>query len=373
MSSQYGKTAHYNVTHRRRQNFYALPTAQWQMLSHPPFNLLANLDKVDEAIESNTKIASAIVGTAPESFGLDASSADWHNTATHSDLDKARSTIRQFYRDWSSEGAHEREACYAPVLQSLHTEFKSHCSRPDLKILVPGAGLGRLVYEICRAGYSCEGTEISVHQLMASSWILNHTTPGDYELYPFALDFSNVLKRSDQLLRVQIPDVHPGTALTLPDGGLGGQTMGMGSGDFIVEYAGDKEAEVFDAVATTFFVDTAPNVIRYIETVRNCLKEGGIWINIGPLLWHFADRGPADVDEKTAPGQKREMEGIEAPGSFELTDEELLLLVESMGFAIEKHEVRDDGKGYIQNPNSMLQNAYRCSHWIARKISTNRQ
>ena len=127
---------------------------------------------------------------------------------------------------------------------------------------------------------------------------------------------------------------------------------------------------MFDAVATTFFVDTAPNVIRYTETVRNCLKEGGIWVNIGPLLWHFADRGPARMDENTVHNHRREMAGIEAPGSFELTDEELLLLVEKMGFTIEMHKIRDDGKGYIQNPNSMLQNMYKCSHWVARKRST---
>ena len=33
--------------------------------------------------------------------------------------------------------------------------------------------------------------------------------------------------------------------------------------------------------------------------------------------------------------------GIEAPGSFELTDEEVLQLVEHLGFTIEKHEIRD--------------------------------
>ena len=29
------------------------------------------------------------------------------------------------------------------------------------------------------------------------------------------------------------------------------------------------------AVVTMFFIDTAPNLIKYIETVRNCLRPGG--------------------------------------------------------------------------------------------------
>lgn len=25
----------------------------------------------------------------------------------------------------------------------------------------------------------------------------------------------------------------------------------------------------------------------YLETIRNVLEEGGVWINNGPLLWHW--------------------------------------------------------------------------------------
>jgi carnosine N-methyltransferase len=58
--------------------------------------------------------------------------------------------------------------------------------------------------------------------------------------------------------------------------------------------------------------------------------------------------------------------GIADPGSVELTDDELVALVEKLGFIIVK---RDSGitAPYIQDPESMLQNAYRASHWVARK------
>lgn len=34
-------------------------------------------------------------------------------------MDKMRSTLRQFVRDWSVEGAAERAQCYAPLLAEL--------------------------------------------------------------------------------------------------------------------------------------------------------------------------------------------------------------------------------------------------------------
>ena len=365
--SQYGKAAHYNVTHRRRQNFYALPTAHQQLLAAPPFSLPGTLDRIDEAIDSNATIALEIMNAALASFGFPLGRTDWHNTARSSDLDKARSTVRQFYRDWSAEGDEERRACYGPVLSALEKAFEGVKDKSAVNVLVPGAGIGRLVYEICKAGYTVEGNEISYHALMASNWALNQIDPDQqFDLYPFALDFSNVVSRKDQLKAVKIPDVHTGAELSAV-GAAGGDRMSMTASDFLLLY-GDRECQAkFDVVATVFFVDTAPNVIRYIETIRNCLKEGGIWVNLGPLLWHFADRAPVDPEENAQLGQRDEKTGIEEAGSFELTEEEMLLMIERMGFEVTMHEIRNDGKGYIQNPNSMLQNVYSTSHWIAKK------
>lgn len=58
--------------------------------------------------------------------------------------------------------------------------------------------------------------------------------------------------------------------------------------------------------------------------------------------------------------------GIADPGAVELTDDEVVALVEKLGFDIEK---RDSGltAPYIQDPQSMLQNTFKASHWVARK------
>ena len=380
--SQYRRASHYNVTHRRRQNFYALPTIQWQKLSAPPFNILAQFDAVDGAIHANAEIAGRILRSGLEAFNIDSEprqgAEDWRGIAKPSDMDKVHTTIRQFYRDWSAEGNIERKAAYSPVLTDLEIFFDDAHDKSRVKILVPGAGLGRLVFEICRLGYDVEGNEISYHQLLASSWILNEVQPHEhFDLYPFATTFSNHISRSHQLKAVKIPDVHPGTELLRNSEEQelrSSQRMRMTAADFVIMYGDEHHVGMFDAVVTVFFLDTAPNLLNYIQTIHNCLTRGGCWINLGPLLWHFEESGPADAaraPNPVPPGKSgtKGNAGIAEPGSIELTNEEVLLLVESMGFKIEGQEIRTADAGYIQDPSSMIQNLYRVSHWVARKIN----
>jgi carnosine N-methyltransferase len=58
--------------------------------------------------------------------------------------------------------------------------------------------------------------------------------------------------------------------------------------------------------------------------------------------------------------------GIADPGSVELTDDEVVALVENMGFEIESRESGISAP-YIQDTTSMLQNTYKVSSWVARK------
>ncbi|KAI9701088.1 MAG: hypothetical protein M1836_001757 [Candelina mexicana] len=386
---QYRKAAHYNTTHTRRQNFYALPSAHWELLSQPPFSYLETLSQIDDCIDKNADLASQILKTGLAAFSLSPDAPerdennDWHGKATPADVSKANTIIRQFYRDWSKEGEAEREKCYQPLIADLAKEFGDRRDRGQVKVLVPGAGLGRLVFEICNEGYAVEGNEISYHALLASSWVLNHTAPGNmYELFPWIGTFSNHVSRDDQLRGIKVPDVHPGTALS--ESSVGQSThaferLSMCAADFTVLYSDEEHKETYDAVVTCFFIDTAPNLIRYIETVGNALKKGGVWMNMGPLLWHFEDGKGVDNKEgsendndekqkKDYQDRQAERRGIAEAGSVELTDEEVLLLVKRCGFEVESYENFVGETGYIQNPNSMLQSLYRVSHWVARKL-----
>ncbi len=76
----------------------------------------------------------------------------------------------------------------------------------------------------------------------------------------------------------------------------------MSASDFLLLYGDAAHQETFDAVATVFFLDTAPNIIRYIEAIHNCLRHGGLLINMGPLLWHFENNAPGTHGREVEPG-----------------------------------------------------------------------
>lgn len=279
-----------------------MPQAHSELLAAPPFSYLDTLNAVDDGIDKNSELALAILSSGLQAFGIphpntgDSKDSEWFGMATANDLEKARSTLRQFYRDWSEEGAAEREACNGPVIKSLQKE-RSVRSGSSMRVLVPGAGLGRLVFDLCCAGFDAEGNEISYHQLLASSYILNICPKAkEHTLFPWVHSFSNHRNRANHLKSVLVPDVHPATTL----GGVEHPgEMSMSASDFLCLYGNEEHRDTFDAVATVFFLDTAPNIIRYIETIRNCLRTGGLLINVGPLLWHFENNAPGSHGRET--------------------------------------------------------------------------
>jgi len=376
--------SHLNVTHFRRQSFYALPEAHWKLLAAPPFNYLDTLVQADEAIESNASLAREIVKHALTTFhnwsavdesGEPVMPQEWIRVAKNSDVDKARSTLRQFYRDWTAEGAQERAASYGPVLKALQQERERTGGNraTPLKVLVPGAGLGRLVFDLACHGFEAEGNELSYHQIVASNYILNNCElAGQHTIYPWVHSFSNHLSRQNHLRGYKVPDVHPGTVLAeaLAAGSEG--TMSMVASDFLCLYGDEFHRDSYDAVASVFFLDTAPNLIRYLSVIYSCLKPGGVLINVGPLLWHFEGHAPGThgaCNDDDGDGHQHSTSGIADPGSFELTDDEVMALVESLGFVVEQRDTGFEAP-YIHDPEAMLKMVYRASSWVARKPSS---
>jgi SAM-dependent methyltransferase len=291
---------------------------------------------------------------------------EWAGIAKHADTDKARSTLRQFYRDWTAAGAEERNVSYGPVMKALEKEKTIAPEHERLKVLVPGAGLGRLVFELCRDGYEAEGNEISYHQLLASSYILNECRAEQHTLYPWVHTFSNHTTRENHLRSYPVPDIHPGTVL-LNTPNIG--SMSMCAADFLCLYGDDEHEESYDAVASVFFLDTAPNLIRYLEVIYHCLRPGGVLINVGPLLWHFENDAPGNHghdDDGDGEHDFNNSSGIADPGSFELSNDEVMALVEKLGFVVESLEVGIRAP-YIQDMDSMLHMVYNATTWVARK------
>lgn len=279
------------------------------------------------------------------------SSCDWLDPSSQLnvpliDVDKVRCIIRNIVRDWAAEGQVERDQCYQPILEELERLFPTRNNESPPCCLVPGAGLGRLALEISSHGFICQGNEFSYYMMICSNFILNHThTVDDWTIYPWIHSNCNSLSDEDQLRPVPIPDILPASA---------GITEGfsMCGGDFVEVYSDPSQEGVWDAVVTCFFIDTAHNVVEYIEIIWKILKEGGVWINLGPLLYHFADMH----------GQN-EM-------SIELSLEDVKKVAFHYGFTLERESTIKTT--YTTNPRSMMQNQYSAAFWTMKKNTGNR-
>ncbi|KAG1896609.1 N2227-domain-containing protein [Suillus fuscotomentosus] len=379
------------ANNRRRKDIYTLSQGDKDLLDVLGYR--QKLQEVDRAILANAEFLKLIVAN-PEIFGHDLDSPkdadedkagcgtlhehshgdvhshshshphphnhshDHSNVSQHQrkykptdfDMDKLRSTLKQFVRDWSQEGKEERETCYMPMKDALVAHFSDKPSpelRKNIRVLVPGAGLGRLAYDVANLGFACQGNEFSHYMLLASYLILNRTdTIGQYTIYPYVHSFSNLPDRDAMLHPVKIPDVLPSA---LP----AGSNFSLVAGDFEEIYGaeyeeGDVEPQAgqWDAVLTCFFIDTAKNIVNYLRIIHRILAPGGVWINMGPLLWHFENNATNDP-------------------SIELDLEEVKILARKIGFVISDERMIDTT--YTSNSRSMLGYVYKTAFWTATK------
>jgi carnosine N-methyltransferase len=309
-------------------------------------NYRKHLEHVSTAIEHNYEIIKLIIGDVSNIF----ENIDYSNPSidemdlkcikhcpTSMDSDKVNSILKQIVREWTSEGKIEREKCFQPILDQIDECFNGCEDKSKINILVPGAGLGRLAFEIARKGYTSQGNEYSLFMLFTSNFILNKCKDTNcYTFYPWAQQYHNNLSSNHQLTRVCFPDINPSQLAQNTD-------FSMAAGNFTEIY---KETDSWDCVSTCFFIDTANNVTAYIETIWNILKPGGVWINLGPLLYHYADLPNEDSIEP----------------SYEIVREIIL----SFGFEL-INEKTNVSSYYTQNPQSMLAYEYRSVFFVGKK------
>jgi carnosine N-methyltransferase len=255
------------------------------------------------------------------------------------EMEKVYSTLKQFVRDWSAEGAFERDKCYGPLLAELEQLFPTN--RGQIKVLTPGAGLGRLSWEIANRGFCSQGNEFSFYMLLAANFMLNYVKEKEQiALYPFVHQRSNNFNQSDPLRSVAIPDVNPADLPPNSD-------FTMVAGDFVELY--NATPNHWDCIVTCFFLDTARNVFEYIEVIHRALKKGGVWINLGPLLYHYAESFDTF--------------------SIELSYDELKKVITDMGFEITKDSIQSCT--YTTNKRSMIALVYKCAMFTAVKKTDN--
>lgn len=225
-----------------------------------------------------------------------------------------RTALARLASDWSGEGAVERALVFEPVIAGVDAAFQeaqraaSSLTRADFRVLVPGAGAGRLAWELARAGFAVEGCEASFAALLAGNYVMNANNLQEaVRFFPFAHDHSNVMGVEQAAREVAVPDVNP---KDIP----GSADFGMRAGRFVDMYEGQDN--VWDAVASCLASDVSESGVEHVRRVGQILKPGGAWVSIGPMAC---------------------MEGSQGDG-VHVSREEYAGMVRRCGFKVVKHE-----------------------------------
>lgn len=293
-----------------------------------------------------------------------------------SHMSRLTSILRQMCREWSDEGKEERDQCFKPLIDVLEARFPDKAARHKIRVLVPGCGLARLPWDIASKGFSCEGNEFTWFMLLPARVVLSCSHRQQYAICPYATETKNVKSAEQQMRRVAVPDVNPSSMGRKPDGS---PFLTLSSGDWMDIYKGDGS---WDCIVTCFFIDTAKNVLTYLEKISRLLRPGGIWVNLGPLLYHYG------TDEMRKSKIESNIKHLDQPASssgggggggaaeepigggeqsVELSYEELKEALPHFGLKMEEEKTGLYCQ-YCQDPHSFKHQSYRCVHFVCTKV-----
>lgn len=312
--------------------------------------------------------------------------------ATDDQMSKVSSVLKSLARDWSTDGKVERAMAYQPIKDLIHKYLPpKHLSAtqapppPPPRIVVPGSGVGRLAFDLAALGYSVQGNEFSMYMLLASDFILNNggaicNPERPLHLSPWLQEARNVHASADPLRTVRIPDVDP-VAVLMPteDEGEGtgpipiivpvnsGREFSMAAGDFVSIYDRDEEAEQWDCVASCFFLDATPNIVETLRVVYKILKPGGLFVNLGPLLYHWSGP-PMRPSDASVEDYRRRYSHLDNRylSSIDLCLEDIKVVLNSIGFEVLEEETGIECY-YTADQRSMMKTKYRCACFVAKK------
>jgi MFS transporter, ACS family, DAL5 transporter family protein len=258
------------------------------------------------------------------------------------DQDRVFEALQHLFRDWSLEGLHERIGVKETVEKTIDQLFPDRELRKEgpVRILLPGSGLGRAANDIAQMqGVEVTANELSSYMRLAYRFVETVSIPFARTVHPFIDWWSYQPNREELFRETKFPDVPINASQVL-----------LVEGDFTKVFV--NHTAHFDVVFTNFFMDTAPNMMNYIDTMVSILKPGGVWINIGPMLYHRA--------------------------SVEFSLEDIMAVAEEYGFefldvdeewgplVLKNRKARYGGVSYLCNENALRYNTYKATFFAAR-------
>ncbi|KAG8676322.1 hypothetical protein FPOAC1_002325 [Fusarium poae] len=319
--------------------------AQKSLLEHS-VEYSKKFTRIDNLLKKNQELCNSIVQHAMKFYNIGQDELDKHMNGLEAsgrfaDKISVSQSLKHYVRDWTETGEAERKETFSCLTKTLESLFPERQREKPVKVLIPGAGLGRLGHDIARLeGFDVTINEWSMYMNVAYRFLEANRSQNSHSFHPFVDSWSHHATQSNMIRPLSFPDVS-----------LNSTSVVLIEGDFTTVFSAPGE---YDVVVTYFFIDTARNLMSYLDTIKKVLKPGGHWINLGPLLY--------------------------GTGPFvQLSLEEVLVVSEALGFefletddscgekTFERRTVRSMEAAYGFDDSALTKSAYNAQFWVARR------
>ncbi|KAJ5827657.1 hypothetical protein N7447_004420 [Penicillium robsamsonii] len=329
----------------RWRNLYKNVLKRQRTLLESTIYYTRKLNTIEHLLETNGKLARSIVDYGLLFYNISQSELDEFIKESESqqrsvDRTSVSQGMNHFVRDWADEGHEERQQSFGCILKSLAQTPRTK-DRP-LRVLLPGSGLGRLAHEVNRlGGFDVTMNEWSTYMNLAYRYVSSLSTPNSVPFHPYIGWWSHHATTDDLQRSVTFPNevIHPSSVLLV-------------EGDFTTVFT--EHTGQYDIIVTLFFIDTARNLVSYLETIHRLLRPGGRWVNLGPLLYGTAPFVQLSLDEIVA---------LSASMGFEFQETDPTI----GNITLPDLPVRGLEVAYGRNGRGLNKNAYQAQYWEAVK------
>lgn len=230
----------------------------------------AHVDELRDALLANQAVVERLAGPVAALLGPNDVAREAHRLVVERPDDPYAvgyllEVFAYLARDWGGSDAAERE------IARLVAAVRAGLPKRRGLAVVPGAGTGRLAWELRRDFESVVAMELS--PAMAQC---HRAATGD-GLHAFRIASKNVPSPRSRIAPIDARARTPG-----------------GDGDLLFCVADASQLPFQDASVSAFvsvyFTDVLPMPTLLPELLR-VLEEGGAFVHFGPLAYHFGDRG----------------------------------------------------------------------------------
>lgn len=279
---------------RRRKLFKLLSWRQQKMCEEAGY--LAKLKQIDQLIDKNQQTMDGVISSAKTEYGL--TYKDFALLEKEKNLPNTSSTnyrvieaLTHYVRDWTAEGEVETE----PLLEYVKNQLGKIIPEEEVGetcVVIPGSGVGRVAHEVANFRDFGAVYAIEFSGLMHACNKYIYEEKAQKAFYPYIHLCLNFVKTLSQFRERQLPTPE------LPS------NLHLCLDDFRYFSIPNRDKYKNVVVVTVFFVDTAENLIDYLDVInqlttpskRNPVKNG-YWVNVGPLKYGTAAQVELNVEE----------------------------------------------------------------------------